>query len=372
MNEIVALSFIMPIMDTCFLFFEFNFFRLYGDKIGSKFLKYGILTVCFLVFAFVMTIYSLNSLYFVYFQYAVPITIFFVDGRKRGYFVSGLAVIAMLVALIANRMFSVKLFGAILLGFIGVLLFCELIQLLPRLKLFTKYVIAMIFINIIIPIGSEYSRNLISTKQLTNTFLPLLVGSILITLFVYAYVKAMQKREAEIQKLKYEASHDELTTLLNYRTFSNYVTQIVADKSSVYTIIMIDLDNFKRVNDKFGHLEGNRLLKKFSIKLNNFFGDKLATQASVFRFGGEEFCLVFKNVPEETAYKLIWKFERSLTDENYLTTDGQQVAISFSGGVASTDQETNIHEAIRKADAAVYLAKSNGRAQIVCPDQADS
>jgi diguanylate cyclase (GGDEF)-like protein len=209
---------------------------------------------------------------------------------------------------------------------------------------------------------------LVLTDQLSVFSLPILIGSIIITVLVCSYVKAMQKREAAMEKLEYETNHDNLTALLNYRAFSNYVIQITNQAKVNYTILMIYLDNFKRVNDQFGHLEGNHLLQAFAKKLRLYFEVRYHEKVRVFRFGGEEFCIVLKGVTIDDAYATIWEFEELLKKEDYLTTGGQSVVISFSGGIARADQENNIHEAIRNADAAVYLAKSNGRAQIICPD----
>lgn len=368
MGEIVTLSFIMPIMNICFLFCEFHFLRIYGRDIKRKFINYGVLTIFFGVFGFVMATFSLNFYQAICFQYSIPMTIFFLDGRRRGYYMFLLVPITILLSLLANDLFSVKVLIVIFAEALGTIVFCELIRSLRELDVFAKYATSMVVMNIITPIDSQHQWNIVLTDRLADISLPIMVGSIIIVLLVCAYVKAMREKAATVNKLEYQTNHDNLTSLLNYRAFSNYVIQIAADSLTEYTVLMIDLDNFKRINDQFGHLEGNRLLKDFSARLSSFFEVKYQTTIKIFRFGGEEFCLVFKNVAIDDAYQVIWQFEDSLTVEKYTTNTGQQVVISFSGGIARADQENNIHEAIRNADAAVYLAKSNGRAQIICPD----
>lgn len=368
MDEIVTLGLIMPIMNICFLFCEFHFFRLYENEIRQQFFKYGVLAVFFLVFGFVMATFSLNYFQFISFQYTVPITAFFFDGRKRSYFSFILVPLTIALSLSVSGLFSFKAMMVVLIEAVGTILFCELIQVLNKLDVFAKYATSIIIINIITPIENQYKWNLVLTDQLSVFSLPILIGSIIITVLVCSYVKAMQKREAAMEKLEYETNHDNLTALLNYRAFSNYVIQITNQAKVNYTILMIDLDNFKRVNDQFGHLEGNHLLQAFAKKLRLYFEVRYHEKVRVFRFGGEEFCIILKGVTIDDAYATIWEFEEFLKKEDYLTTDGQPVVISFSGGIARANQENNIHEAIRNADAAVYLAKSNGRAQIICPD----
>lgn len=368
MDEIVTLGLIMPIMNICFLFCKFHFFRLYENEIRQQFLKYGVLAVFFLVFGFVMATFSLNYFQFISFQYTVPITAFFFDGRKRSYFTFILVPLTIALSLSVNGLFSLKAMMVVLIEAVGTILFCELIQLLNKLDVFAKYATSIIIINIITPIENQYKWNLVLTDQLSTFSLPILIGSIIITVLVCSYVKAMQKREATMEKLEYETNHDNLTALLNYRAFSNYIIRITNQTKVNYTILMIDLDNFKRINDQFGHLEGNQLLQAFAKKLRLYFEVRYHEKVKVFRFGGEEFCIVLKNVSLEDGYETIWEFEELLSKADYSTTDGEQATITFSSGIANTDKKINIHETIRNADAAVYMAKSNGRAQIVCPD----
>jgi diguanylate cyclase (GGDEF)-like protein len=368
MNEAFTLSFIIPIMNICFLFCKFHFSKLYEASIKHDVFRYAIVVIFFLVFNFVVATFSLKCFQLICFQYTVPVTSFFLDGRNHGYFIFLLVPIALALSLSVDKMLSSKVLLVLIAEAIGSLVFCELMQLLTNLDVFSKYIISMLMVNIITPIENQYKWNLVINNQLVKVSLPILIGSILITVSVCLYVTALQRKESLIKKLQYETNHDNLTNLLNYRAFSNYIIKISADTSAVYTILMLDLDNFKGINDRFGHLEGNHLLETFTAKLKHFFLDKYPTAVKIFRFGGEEFCLVLKDVSIEEAYTQIWEFEELLTAKGYSTTTGQQVKVSFSGGVANTDQKANIHEAIRNADAAVYLAKNNGRAQIICPD----
>ncbi|MFT8394406.1 MAG: GGDEF domain-containing protein, partial [Liquorilactobacillus ghanensis] len=361
-------GFIIPIMNICFLFCKFHFSKLYEASMSHDILKYAVVAIFFLVFNFVVATFSLKCFQLICFQYTVPVTSFFLDGRDHGYFIFLLVPITLALSLSADKMLSLKVLLVLIAEAIGSLVFCELMQLLTGLDVFSKYIISMLIVNIITPIENQYKWNLVINDQLAKVSLPVLLGSILITVIVCLYVAALQRKELLIKNLRYETDHDNLTNLLNYRAFSNYIIEISTDTSAVYTILMIDLDNFKGVNDEFGHLEGNNLLRAFTAKLSRFFSDRYSTAVKIFRFGGEEFCLVLKDVSIEDAYAKIWEFEELLTAKGYSTTTGKQVKVSFSGGVANTDQKSNIHEAIRNADAAVYLAKNNGRAQIICPD----
>lgn len=170
MDEIVTLGLIMPIMNICFLFCEFHFFRLYENEIRQQFFKYGVLAVFFLGFGFVMATFSLNYFQFISFQYTVPITAFFFDGRKRSYFYFILVPLTIALSLSVSGLFSFKAMMVVLIEAVGTILFCELIQLLNKLDVFAKYAISIIIINIITPIENQYKWNLVLTDQLSFFF----------------------------------------------------------------------------------------------------------------------------------------------------------------------------------------------------------
>ncbi|GAJ27136.1 hypothetical protein JCM15457_2103 [Liquorilactobacillus sucicola DSM 21376 = JCM 15457] len=132
---------------------------------------------------------------------------------------------------------------------------------------------------------------------------------------------------------------------------------------------MIDLDHFKLVNDTYGHLDGNEALKFFARSLYNFVKKNFAAETWLFRFGGEEFCLLIKNYSAERCFEKMDEFQEALHQRPFLTKSGQTLILSFSAGLASTkDSEQDILLMIRNADAALYIAKKSGKGRIVCPD----
>lgn len=117
-----------------------------------------------------MATFSLNYFQFISFQYTVPITAFFFDGRKRSYFSFILVPLTIALSLSVSGLFSFKAMMVILIEAVGTILFCELIQVLNKLDVFAKYATSIMIINIITPIENQYKWNLVLTDQLSVFF----------------------------------------------------------------------------------------------------------------------------------------------------------------------------------------------------------
>ncbi|MES2354770.1 MAG: GGDEF domain-containing protein [Pseudomonadota bacterium] len=161
------------------------------------------------------------------------------------------------------------------------------------------------------------------------------------------------------------SQRDKLTGLLNRKTFDEKVLKIIASQRSVevsadgrggYCLAILDVDHFKRVNDKFGHLYGDEVLLLFARAMVDAFrgGDLL------FRIGGEEFVVVLKDVDLNRSLAVLERFRQTIE-----TFPFPQVGqITASGGVSmitGTDLPSTV---IDRADKALYYAKNNGRNQI--------
>ncbi|ESP93180.1 MULTISPECIES: GGDEF domain-containing protein [Pseudoalteromonas] len=164
-----------------------------------------------------------------------------------------------------------------------------------------------------------------------------------------------------VRKLEYAAHHDELTDLLNRRGLSRYLDNIMPlsqRKCHSLSVIMIDVDHFKKINDHFGHQTGDIILTHIGNKLKS----TMRASDLVVRWGGEEFCIVlFDTTPAHTlqlSEKIRGNFEKSI--EQIKPEIGE---VTLSAGIAYTDsvsqqafEATQIH-----ADKALYQAKNNGR-----------
>ncbi len=177
-------------------------------------------------------------------------------------------------------------------------------------------------------------------------------------------IKNSQLEEAN-QQLAFLSSHDGLTGLANRRNFDDQVEREIAlirrynQKSS---IVLIDIDHFKSINDDYGHLVGDRVLQEFGKILKKNIRDiDLAA-----RWGGEEFILLITQTPVSGAVAIARRIQNTL-QETSIDVDALSIKISASFGIVSLCAENNltVEEAYRQVDLLLYQAKINGRNQIV-------
>lgn len=169
------------------------------------------------------------------------------------------------------------------------------------------------------------------------------------------------RREIEIQ-LERQAQTDTLTGLLNRRGWTQYADMIMAQARRHHHslgVLMLDLDHFKQVNDRYGHETGDRALTLLAKCLTTTMRESDVCG----RLGGEEFGLLLPHVNEVTAAALDERL-RAL----YQTTTHQQlgVALNFSSGLAFCDvsQPDALNKALIQADASMYQAKASGRGRM--------
>lgn len=171
-----------------------------------------------------------------------------------------------------------------------------------------------------------------------------------------------------LEDLQDKALKDPLTGLLNRRQMENVLANIcsTANVQQQVSVILIDIDYFKQVNDTFGHLVGDRVLKDLSILLRGH----VRSQDIVCRYGGEEFCMVLLDTPLDVALKRAENIRRAV---KYLTLDynGKTLdPLTVSLGVASfPDHGQDPETLINYADKALYWAKNHGRDRTTSADQ---
>ncbi len=119
------------------------------------------------------------------------------------------------------------------------------------------------------------------------------------------------------------------------------------------TVVYLDLDNFKRINDTFGHLKGDEVLTKFALYINSQLRDKDA----VYRVGGDEFVVVFEDVCEAKIDERLSKIR------DRIEQDGDFLGISFSFGMHVMQQNTTLLEALEIADEQLYISKQQRKSE---------
>ncbi|MBF7728566.1 histidine kinase N-terminal 7TM domain-containing diguanylate cyclase [Pseudomonas sp. N040] len=164
-------------------------------------------------------------------------------------------------------------------------------------------------------------------------------------------------------KLRDQVLHDPLTGLFNRRYLAEFFTREQARARREHAglvLVLIDLDHFKGVNDTYGHLVGDEMLKAVS----RFFETKLRSTDAVFRFGGEEFLLLLTGVTAHEAFALVEGLREHFALTPMLTTAGD-LNIQFSAGLASWPMHGDtLDDLIRAADSALYQAKREGRNRV--------
>ena len=165
---------------------------------------------------------------------------------------------------------------------------------------------------------------------------------------------------SDVVSLHYQNSvKDPLTGLYNRRYFSDQA-QVIQESSKRYefpvSLVLCDIDNFKSVNDTFGHEAGDYVIKDFASKISNFIreGDLLA------RFGGEEFVLLLPQTKIENAKKFAERL-RQIIEETEIDVRGHKVSYTASFGVSQLLNHGDLDFSLNAADEALYRAKNEGR-----------
>lgn len=183
---------------------------------------------------------------------------------------------------------------------------------------------------------------------------------------VIARVERALKRSS---KYKLNLNKDNLTGAYTKRFFMEKVSDYKKDmeaKDKMFSIAFIDLDRFKEVNDQYGHIIGDYILKEFTLRLKN----SLDSNDFIFRFGGDEFLVLFSDLDEDGAYKIVENFRRNLENSVFRYDElNDDIYITISAGVTSISKNDNTEKALDKADKALYRAKALGRNTIVCYSQ---
>jgi diguanylate cyclase (GGDEF)-like protein len=175
----------------------------------------------------------------------------------------------------------------------------------------------------------------------------------------------VNKKLEELQnKLQEQAHRDPMTNLYNRRYFhevSSSIFQIVQRDDHHISLIMIDIDNFKRINDTYGHAVGDEVIKKLASLLER----NVRKSDIVSRFGGEEFVILLPSTDLKGAQKIASKI-REAVEEILIVADESVIRFTISLGLAdirSSDQ--NIEAILNRADKALYKAKESGKNRVV-------
>lgn len=184
----------------------------------------------------------------------------------------------------------------------------------------------------------------------------LLVGLCLIIAWTIGfYVKIEQNHILTLTEL---VNKDELTGLYNHRYFYEYIEMIFKrckEKNETFSLILFDIDYFKDYNDTFGHQKGDKLLKQLAKLVN----ENITNEDKAFRYGGDEFTIILRNINEKDAYDIAEKLRQIVEDfyfegQEHLNSENMTISV----GISSFSNKAKTHiDVIKYADEALYRAK---------------
>ena len=180
----------------------------------------------------------------------------------------------------------------------------------------------------------------------------------------------VEESEARIRELEKELEetsdlvrHDQLTGVLNRRGMDDMFAKEIARAErhdSPLCVALLDIDNFKKLNDSLGHQAGDQAL----IHLATVCRDTLRPQDTVARYGGEEFVILLPDTKLPEASHAITRLQRELTKRFFLHAN-DKVLITFSAGVTAFIATDDPASALKRADEAMYEAKQTGKNRVI-------
>ena len=172
---------------------------------------------------------------------------------------------------------------------------------------------------------------------------------------------------ARTQELREQAHHDALTGLLNRRAGEQQLERCQRTaqiECQSYALILADIDNFKSINDRFGHDEGDRVLQRCATLLSR----KVRSGDALIRWGGEEFLIVLPGCRLEAAQELAERIRAAMAQEQDAVVgsikDAVVGSITLSLGVGAWQPGECSSTLLRRTDQALYRAKTSGRNQV--------
>ena len=213
-----------------------------------------------------------------------------------------------------------------------------------------------------------YLPNPLLTADYTESFKSRFLASFLaVAIMSYIHEFARHRSYSALQALRHkverEARTDEMTGLYNRRHMYEYMQlamQQVKRNQRPLSLLVIDIDNFKLVNDSFGHQFGDNVLVQVAHTLRH----TLRNHDSIARWGGEEFLVLLADTDNEAA-KIVAEKLRSTIEAMAIHYNGTQIPLTISIGMHSADPEESLDVMLNRADENLYTAKNTGRNRIV-------
>lgn len=187
---------------------------------------------------------------------------------------------------------------------------------------------------------------------------------------IYNLDQKVKEKTRELEQSKNElkvlASTDPLTGIFNRRSFIDFSQHMLGQakrEKFAISLLMLDIDKFKRINDTWGHDVGDQVLKTLTSTLEGL----LRKNDLVCRYGGEEFVVLLPRTPLSGASVIADKIRQAIAQKGYKLSNGEMIYFSVSIGVTEVDVVNEIHLnlALKRSDIALYQAKAQGRNRVI-------
>ena len=224
-----------------------------------------------------------------------------------------------------------------------------------------KWVIMSLYILIIPSIALIVLIN--DQRLLIKTIFVYWLCTSMVSTLVYLYVAYLNLSKFTYRKYKYDSLTDHRTGLNNVRQFDRELNKIIKSltSDSLITMLFIDIDFFKKVNDTCGHQNGDKVLEDLGLILLS----SSSHSDIVSRNGGEEFSVLMTDCPREKVPEVAERIRLAVQEHQFYLIEGQAINITISIGIAIyPDNVSDINMIVEKADAALYEAKRTGRNRV--------
>lgn len=236
-----------------------------------------------------------------------------------------------------------------------------------RLSKKTKIISMLTFNNIVFTIIISY---LVKDVRLILKVMPIYwVVSYISALLAFSVISYIRRSQKLFEKYQMDSITDSLTGLNNVRKFKEVYSQLLSDLESSdqnLSVLYLDIDHFKQVNDTYGHSEGDAVLKELGVRLQKC----TRTFDIVSRNGGEEFTVLLLDCPLPRAVEIAERIRECVEMNPFQLNSGKQINLTISIGVSCYKETTKDSTMlINDADKALYQAKHSGRNQVCIANQ---
>lgn len=203
--------------------------------------------------------------------------------------------------------------------------------------------------------------------QITILTLSILMMFCTFTTIAYAFYQKHTNSEEKIvqynKRLEQLVNTDALTTLWNRRAMNEHLSSLVKNSGKYktdFSIVILDIDFFKKVNDEYGHGMGDFVLKSLSYLFKTYMDGK----GHVARWGGEEFLLTFEGIDYDRAIRLMDELRTRIENQEFTFKD-ITIRITITAGIEEYRSNIGLDQLLTKADEKLYIGKTSGRNRVV-------